>query len=136
MVWCLFSVNTTAKKSQPSERITLVLIKCTFHSQLAVYEVADLGLCDKLLELHKRGINVTVMVSCHIVPSYNTKLAYVRTSNNHTSLHLLSLTHTHTHTHTQIHSGVLQEPHRWWAERSGAVCKQKTRLQSRKVLDH
>ena len=99
-VWCLFSVNTTAK-SQTSERITLVLIKCTFHSQLAVYEVADLGLCDKLLELHKRGINVTVMVSCHIVPGYNTKLAYVRTSNNHTSLHSLSLiSHTHTRTNT------------------------------------
>jgi phosphatidylserine/phosphatidylglycerophosphate/cardiolipin synthase-like enzyme len=38
---------------------------------LAVYQVTDEGLCSELLNLHKRGINVTVLVSAIVIPEYN-----------------------------------------------------------------
>ena len=39
--------------------------------QLAIYQVTDKGLCDKLLTLYKSGINVTLLVSCDVIPYYN-----------------------------------------------------------------
>jgi phosphatidylserine/phosphatidylglycerophosphate/cardiolipin synthase-like enzyme len=38
---------------------------------LAVYQVTDDGLCDELLSLYNRGVNVTVMVSDYIVSEYD-----------------------------------------------------------------
>ena len=45
--------------------------------QLAIYQVTDDELCRKLLELHKGGVNVTVLVSNIVIPPFNSRKAYV-----------------------------------------------------------
>ena len=47
------------------------------HKQLAIYQVTDDELCDGLLQLYKRGVNVTLLVSCDIIPYYNYEKAMV-----------------------------------------------------------
>jgi phosphatidylserine/phosphatidylglycerophosphate/cardiolipin synthase-like enzyme len=43
---------------------------------LAIYQVTDDELCRKLLELHKGGVNVTVLVSNIVIPPFNSRKAY------------------------------------------------------------
>ena len=56
--------------------------------QLAVYQVTDSGLCDELLELYKKGINVTVLVSDYIVSTSDYYRAQVSTDSYTLSLSL------------------------------------------------
>ena len=72
--------------------------------QLAIYQVTDDRLCDELLSLFNRSINVTMLVSANVIPVYNHHKAKV------------SITHTHMHAHHgyySSHTGVLQEALLW-----------------------
>jgi hypothetical protein len=64
--------NVAVKRAYTSpdnarDTLTASLISVRRSLNLAVYQVTDDGLCDELLSLFKRGVNVTVLVSDYIV---------------------------------------------------------------------